>query len=633
MPETIGLQKKASTVCAVFKIDFRGRLVYIDDETEELFGFGREELFGKSLYEFIAPDSIDSIDEILKRRKRYESFYESLTLVLRLNSGEYRTFESVVTLNFITGNPVNFQFILLPGSSGKQIEQVEYQNELLDLLNANPDDIDGARLTSLLAQTAGYHEAHCYQTQSNGNLEIVASWPDDIPSRVAPAYLNQFLVNELNRFSFVDADRELCDGFGDGKSEAVLFFNRSQSHNLIVHLYGSTGFKPVRQRLEMIQSFCGIWKQRTALTDATNSIGQQMSFLGQAGDAVGLATLISNSSGEILYHNTSFGKLTPKQKSPDQSGTAKQFFDSLHLLDENDRPVEFSELADQAKRSEDLNSFSNYASAVGQLYLATGITKINDEELQISFILPEAALKVSSHLNSGPKTNDLLAVAHDLNAPLITIESFARHLQKKLDGQLSKDDSFAISSIIENSSTLSKMLEGLKEISSFRASTDPCEKIALPEIIKQMVKALRAAYPDTRYEVAIEKELPSINAPRHKIERILRNLLDNSFKYSASVKTPRITITAKTTDDLFTLELSDNGPGIEAEYQTKIYEPFFRCPDSMVLPGTGIGLAIARDISQSLGGDLTLADSKSGAKFLLSLPKSILDINPIEGSG
>ncbi len=56
MSRTIGTDKLVSTACAVFKIDLRGRFVYIDDETEELLGLTREELFGKSIYEFISND-------------------------------------------------------------------------------------------------------------------------------------------------------------------------------------------------------------------------------------------------------------------------------------------------------------------------------------------------------------------------------------------------------------------------------------------------------------------------------------------------------------------------------------------------------------------------------------------------
>lgn len=624
MPDTVELQKKASAICAVFKIDFRGRLVYIDDQTEELFGFGREELFGKSLYEFIDPGSIESIDEILKRHRRYDTFYEAMTMVLRLKSGEYQSFDAVVTLNFITGNPVNFQFTLLPGSSEKKAGQAEYQSDLLDILNTEPDLLEVSKLTSLISQTTGYREGHCYQIKPNDDLELVFSWPAEVPPRVGPAYLTQFLISGQDRYSFKDSDREQCDGFGEGKSEVVLFFKRPELDNLIVHLYGPVGYKPAAQRLELIRNFCGIWRQRSALLKASESVGRQLSLLGKTCDAVGLAVLISDSSGEVLFHNTILDKLIG---SPENNCGLNQFLDDMRLSDVDGKPINIKQwLADRTNSAVQFESFS---SNVGNYYIASGEIRLNNDNLQAIFILPENKLEINANNNLDNKTNDLLAVAHDLNAPLITIESFARHLQKNLDKKLSSDDRFALSSIVENSSALTRMLKGLKEISSFRASTDPDEKLSLPAMIKQIVKALRAAYPDVSYEVAIEKNLPFINAPRHKIERIFRNLLDNSFKYSASVKSPRITVKIKPDDDRFELEFSDNGPGIEAEYQTKVFEPFFRCPETMILPGTGIGLAISRDISHSLGGDILLAPSKSGAKFILSLPMSILQVNPV----
>ncbi|MCP4568036.1 MAG: PAS domain-containing protein, partial [FCB group bacterium] len=105
------------TRCAVFKIDLKGRFVFIDEETEKILGIAPEELFGCSIYDFISADSVRNLENILNCHNRYESFYEAMPLTIRVNDSKLNRYNTVVTLNFISGNPVNYQFILIPPQS------------------------------------------------------------------------------------------------------------------------------------------------------------------------------------------------------------------------------------------------------------------------------------------------------------------------------------------------------------------------------------------------------------------------------------------------------------------------------------------------------------------------------------
>ena len=68
--------------------------------------------------------------------------------------------------------------------------------------------------------------------------------------------------------------------------------------------------------------------------------------------------------------------------------------------------------------------------------------------------------------------------------------------------------------------------------------------------------------------------------------------------------------------------IADRGPGVAAAERDKIFEPFHRASDALTdrTSGTGIGLAIARDLARAAGGDLILADAERGARFELTLP-------------
>jgi len=100
--------------CAVCKIDLKGRFVYVDDQTAELLESTKEDLFGHSFLECIAEESHEIVDQLINSRSHYESFYESIALHLLTAQGRRIRVAAVVSLNFIAGNPVNFQFILHP---------------------------------------------------------------------------------------------------------------------------------------------------------------------------------------------------------------------------------------------------------------------------------------------------------------------------------------------------------------------------------------------------------------------------------------------------------------------------------------------------------------------------------------
>jgi PAS domain S-box-containing protein len=63
--------------CAVCKIDLKGRFVYIDEEIENLLGCTKEELFGKTIIEFLDEPSQEVVNRLISQRNHYESFYDT----------------------------------------------------------------------------------------------------------------------------------------------------------------------------------------------------------------------------------------------------------------------------------------------------------------------------------------------------------------------------------------------------------------------------------------------------------------------------------------------------------------------------------------------------------------------------
>jgi signal transduction histidine kinase len=103
--------------------------------------------------------------------------------------------------------------------------------------------------------------------------------------------------------------------------------------------------------------------------------------------------------------------------------------------------------------------------------------------------------------------------------------------------------------------------------------------------------------------------------------QVFRNILDNAVKYSLPSGPPKITITYNKVDGWHQFSITDSGPGIGQEYKDKIFVPFFRTPEAISSPGTGMGLAIVSDIISSWGGKIWLdTTTSSGTTISFQLP-------------
>lgn len=114
--------------CAVCKIDLKGRFVYVDDATEGLTGYTKEELFGKSFLNLVTEAGHPLVTHVLYHRNHYETFFDSVRLDIIDRNKNPRSATVIFSLNFIAGNPVNFQVIIDVDTS----EEVDAANSGVD---------------------------------------------------------------------------------------------------------------------------------------------------------------------------------------------------------------------------------------------------------------------------------------------------------------------------------------------------------------------------------------------------------------------------------------------------------------------------------------------------------------------
>jgi len=115
--------------------------------------------------------------------------------------------------------------------------------------------------------------------------------------------------------------------------------------------------------------------------------------------------------------------------------------------------------------------------------------------------------------------------------------------------------------------------------------------------------------------------LPILRADRDKIALALHNLLGNALKYTPAGG--QVTVTVSVDGNRISFDVTDTGIGIAPDEQEKVFEKFYRAANgrSACVTGSGLGLALAREVTRLHGGDITVqSELNKGSTFTLALP-------------
>ena len=115
-----------------------------------------------------------------------------------------------------------------------------------------------------------------------------------------------------------------------------------------------------------------------------------------------------------------------------------------------------------------------------------------------------------------------------------------------------------------------------------------------------------------------------------RVKEVLSNLLSNAVKYTPSggdvlvtVGTPRDVTSDGRNGAFHRISVCDTGPGVPADQRERIFDEFYRLPNTASIPGSGVGLTFARRLARLLGGDIVVSDGATGgACFTVTLPVS-----------
>jgi PAS domain S-box-containing protein len=214
----------------------------------------------------------------------------------------------------------------------------------------------------------------------------------------------------------------------------------------------------------------------------------------------------------------------------------------------------------------------------------------------------------------------LAGLSHELKTPLALIRGYAemlRYPQVQGDAELYEE---SLDVILEEVEHLTRMVDQLLQAARLQAGALVLDfdDLAPGPFVRKVVDTFRQAYPGFQWELELPEELPPIYADPVRLREVLHNLLSNAVMYSDPGS--RIKVEARPAGDRILLNVSDEGIGIAAEDQAKLFRRFFRATGRG--EGTGLGLYMARAIVEAHGGRITVQSTPGkGSVFSVELPR------------
>ena len=212
------------------------------------------------------------------------------------------------------------------------------------------------------------------------------------------------------------------------------------------------------------------------------------------------------------------------------------------------------------------------------------------------------------------------SVAHDLRAPLRSIESFAGLLDKRCGGQLDDSGRDHLQRIRAAASRMGSLLTGLGDLSTATRSELRSGTVDLSMLADWVLAELQDAEPERAVVIDIAPDLRTRGDER-LLKLMLTHVLGNAWKFSRDRDEVRIRVSGEVRGDRLHVQVRDAGSGFDMRYAHKLFEPFQRLHGPDAGGGHGLGLAAAHRIVARHGGALTGESTPGeGATFHIDLP-------------
>ncbi|GAB2530618.1 sensor histidine kinase [Spirosoma aerophilum] len=271
--------------------------------------------------------------------------------------------------------------------------------------------------------------------------------------------------------------------------------------------------------------------------------------------------------------------------------------------------------------------------------------KQSEDRVVVTFINvtdhQQAKQKAERTLRQLQESNDNLAqfafvASHDLQAPLRKIQSFGEIFLQQHGSTLPDSGAELINRMLQSSERMSSLIRGLLNYSRLGGSHSPHQPVDLDELLDGILNDLELIIAEKQALVEVD-QLPQVLGDPFQLQQLFSNLVSNALKFSKPNRRPHVSIrcqvvaahtlpgsllpASRSQLSYYELSVIDNGIGFDEQYMERIFKLFERLHGQNSYPGSGIGLAICKQIVMNHQGMLLVGSKPDeGATFRVYLP-------------
>jgi PAS domain S-box-containing protein len=249
-------------------------------------------------------------------------------------------------------------------------------------------------------------------------------------------------------------------------------------------------------------------------------------------------------------------------------------------------------------------------------------TRCSTRDITEQLKAEETVLQQAAELARSNADLELFAAtaSHDLQEPLRMISSYLTLLERRYAAKLDEPAQRYVKQATHASMRMQDMVKALltyAQVGQGKLSVEPVRMLtALREAMENLDDKIRSCRANISFD-----DLPIVSGSRPLLVQLFQNLLGNAMKFCVG-RDPTIRVEAKDSGSEWTFMVSDNGIGIEAVPQTRLFKAFHRLHAADAFPGTGLGLATCKKIVELHGGRIWVESTIGvGSIFFFTLPK------------
>lgn len=209
--------------------------------------------------------------------------------------------------------------------------------------------------------------------------------------------------------------------------------------------------------------------------------------------------------------------------------------------------------------------------------------------------------------------------SHDLQEPLRMITSYLDLLQRRFHEKLGPEAEKFIGVAADGANRMRGLIQDLLTFSRVGSQAHAMQTIELEKIVSDVLKSLAIAIAESGAQV-ICSSLPKVTGDATQLTQLFQNLIANAIKFRG-VEAPQVRIAARADGDVWHLEVSDQGIGIDPKFFDQLFTVFRRLHTRSEYPGTGIGLAVCKKVVERHGGRIWIESAPGkGTTFHFTIP-------------